>query len=70
MTTTLPEWLRGLRHEMTLTQGDLAHLLGIARATVNRWEAGHTYPNVEMRARLNEMARGCEYPPIVPRWRR
>jgi putative zinc finger/helix-turn-helix YgiT family protein len=35
-----PEKIRGQREELGLTQRELANLLGIAEATLSRWETG------------------------------
>lgn len=67
--TDLPTWLRGLRERLSLSQADLGIRIGVVRASINRWENGVTYPNARYRQALNELARECEYPAIVPRWR-
>jgi transcriptional regulator with XRE-family HTH domain len=66
---SLPDWLRSLRTHAGLTQAQLATRLGVARATLNRWENGRTYPDREDRMRLNDLAREAGHDPIVPRWR-
>jgi transcriptional regulator with XRE-family HTH domain len=38
------ENLRTLRGRVGLTQRELAETLGVARRTIQRWEAGDTYP--------------------------
>lgn len=45
MTTAItPEGIKALRDRLTLSQADLARLLGVDVATVSRWERGETAP--------------------------
>jgi DNA-binding transcriptional regulator YiaG len=39
-----PEQIRAIRKELRLTQEELAHELGIAVSTINRWENGKSQP--------------------------
>jgi len=41
-------WLRELRQQRGITQGDLAHLLGIGRSTLSEVESGKHIPPVEV----------------------
>ena len=36
--------IKALREELLLSQGELAELLDVSFATVNRWENGHHQP--------------------------
>ncbi len=48
-----PEWIRGLRAEIGVTQAELAERLGVTYVTVSRWENGQSRPNrLAMRALL------------------
>ena len=38
------EQLAGIRSRLGLTQEQMARLLGVSFASVNRWEAGHSSP--------------------------
>lgn len=40
-----PEWIRGLRTELGLTQSQLAERLGVTVVTISRWENGQSRPN-------------------------
>ena len=40
-----PEWIRGLRTKLALTQSQLAERLGVTVVTVSRWENGQSRPN-------------------------
>lgn len=37
--------IRALRQELSLTQEQFAHQLGVTFPTVNRWERGHANPS-------------------------
>jgi transcriptional regulator with XRE-family HTH domain len=47
-----PKRLKGLREERDLLQKELADKLGISRATVASWEAGHRTPELSAAQRL------------------
>ena len=40
-----PEWIRGLRTQLGLTQSQLAEQLGVTVVTISRWENGQSRPN-------------------------
>ena len=40
-----PEQVKIVRSALNLSQKDLAHVLGVSFATVNRWENGKTKPS-------------------------
>ena len=48
--------LQAIRAELGLTQGELAGRLGVAFATVNRWEGGLTMPRRASREAIAELA--------------
>ena len=48
--------LQAIRAEMGLTQGELAERLGVAFATVNRWEGGLTMPQRAARTAIAALA--------------
>ena len=48
--------LQAIRAELGLTQGELAERLGVAFATVNRWEGGLTMPQKSSREAIVELA--------------
>jgi DNA-binding transcriptional regulator YiaG len=64
--TTLPGWVKELRARMRMSQHDFAHRLGIARATLTRWEAGHAYPLRAFRLVLSLYGRDHRMPPLPP----
>ena len=49
---TYSEGIRELRMKMLITQSELAELLGVAFATVNRWEKGHHVPTMKEKRKL------------------
>lgn len=40
-----PEQVKDVRRQLSLSQEELAHALGVSFATVNRWENGKTTPS-------------------------
>ncbi|MEG0692093.1 MAG: helix-turn-helix transcriptional regulator [Oscillospiraceae bacterium] len=53
----LCEAVKAIRLEMGLSQKELAKKLHISFAAVNRWENGHTKPNLIARYALIELAK-------------
>ncbi|MBK8233001.1 MAG: helix-turn-helix transcriptional regulator [Candidatus Eisenbacteria bacterium] len=51
------ERVRRLRDSMSLTQEQLAHLLGVTFSTVNRWERDRSRPNLIARRLLLSLER-------------
>ena len=49
---TYSEGIKALRLKMLLTQTELADKLGVAFATVNRWERGHHEPTMKEKRKL------------------
>ena len=52
---TYSEGIKALRLKMLLTQTELADKLGVAFATVNRWERGHHEPTMKEKRKLAPM---------------
>ena len=46
-----------IRNRLNVSQDDLAKLIGVSFATVNRWENGHSSPNRAMQLRLYEVCK-------------
>ncbi|SDM71833.1 Helix-turn-helix [Catalinimonas alkaloidigena] len=63
MSQVLPEdyplQLQGIRTRHNLTQTQLAELLGVSFATVNRWERKHTKPSLETWQKIQEIEVGA-----------
>jgi len=49
----LPELVKEIRRQLSLSQEDLARALGISFATVNRWENGVVKPSKLAKAQLD-----------------
>lgn len=54
----IPNKLRQFRHELGLTQAELASALGVTRITVARWETGIRIPSFLMLNKIAEVL-GC-----------
>ena len=46
-----------IRSRMNVSQDDLAKMIGISFATVNRWENGHSTPNKAAQLRLYDVCK-------------
>jgi len=47
--------LQEMRKQLNVTQDEFAQMLGIARATVNRWEQGRTQPSKMAQKLIEEL---------------
>ncbi len=57
---TYSEGIKTLRKKMLLTQTEFAQKLGVAFATVNRWENGEHEPTMKIKRKLAPMFRKYE----------
>ena len=48
------EQIKLVRKKLYLSQQALAKELGVAFATINRWESNHVKPNLVMEAKFND----------------
>lgn len=48
-----PKEIRRIRQRSFLTQQEFANALGVAFSTVNRWESGHSKPNLKAMKSIN-----------------
>jgi len=55
--------VKALRLNLSMTQEDLAHELGVTVSTVNRWENGHTRPSRLATAGLDRLVADREAAP-------
>ena len=44
----LAEVLAAKRHEKGVTQDELAAYVGVSKASVSKWETGHSYPDITL----------------------
>lgn len=49
--------LKELREELIISQNELAKMLGVSFATVNRWENGHHEPTLKARRAIKELCK-------------
>lgn len=49
--------VKRIRSELLVTQTELAEMLGVTFATVNRWERGHHVPTIKQKRALRELCR-------------
>lgn len=47
--------LKEIREKLLISQTDLAKMLGVSFATVNRWENGHFEPSLKAKRALREL---------------
>lgn len=50
---SFPEEIKRIRQRSFLTQQDFAKKIGVAFSTVNRWESGHSKPNLKAMKSIN-----------------
>ena len=46
-----------IRYRLNVSREEMAEMIGISFATVNRWENGHSHPNKAAQLRLYEICR-------------
>lgn len=47
--------LKDLREKLLLSQTELANLLDVSFASVNRWENGHNAPTIKVKRQIKEL---------------
>lgn len=47
--------IKDLRNKMLLSQTELANLLGVSFASINRWENGHNEPTIKIKRKIKEL---------------
>lgn len=47
--------IKDLRTKMLLSQTELANLLGVSFASINRWENGHNEPTIKIKRKIKEL---------------
>ncbi len=52
---TYSEAIKELRKRLLISQEDVAKLLGVSFASVNRWENGHHNPTLKARQKLRPL---------------
>ncbi len=51
------EQIKAIRESLLITQTELAEMLGVTFATVNRWERGHHTPTIKQKRALREFCK-------------
>lgn len=49
--------IKHIRDTLLVTQVELAEMLGVSFATVNRWEKGHHEPTITQKRKIREFCR-------------
>ena len=49
--------IKRIRDTLLVTQVELAEMLGVSFATVNRWEKGHHIPTIKQKRALRELCK-------------
>ena len=57
-----PALIKKIRNELLITQTELAEMLGVAFATVNRWERGHHEPTLRQKRALRDLCKRKRIP--------
>lgn len=52
-----PIIIKKIRSNLFLTQEELASLIGVSFASINRWENGHHEPTMKAKRKLAELCR-------------
>ena len=52
-----PALVKKLRDKLIISQEELAKLLEVSFATINRWENGHTEPTIKAKRKLFELCK-------------
>ncbi len=56
----LPDLLKSLRKQLSLSQEELAQRLGVSFTSVNRWENTQTKPSKLARRQIESLCRECD----------
>jgi DNA-binding XRE family transcriptional regulator len=49
--------VKEIREKLIITQGDLAELLGVSFASINRWEIGKHEPTIKTKRKIVELCK-------------
>ncbi len=52
-----PLIIKNIRNQLFLTQEELAHMIGVSFASINRWENAHHEPTMKAKRKLAELCR-------------
>ena len=51
------EQIKRIRADLLVTQTELAEMLGVTFATINRWERGHHEPSIRQKRAIRDLCR-------------
>ena len=51
------EQIKAIRESLLVTQTELAEMLGVTFATINRWEKGHHEPSIKQRRAIRDLCK-------------
>ena len=54
-----------LRNKLVISQTELANMLGVSFASVNRWEKGHYEPTIKLKRKIIELCKKNEIELII-----
>lgn len=49
--------IKAIREQLLVTQTELAEMLGVTFATINRWERGHHEPSIRQKRAIRDLCR-------------
>ena len=49
--------IKRIREELLVTQTELAEMLGVTFATINRWENGHHEPTIKAKRKIRDLCK-------------
>ena len=50
-----PSLIKTIRETLLVTQAELAQMIGVSFATVNRWENGHFEPSIRQKRMIRQI---------------
>lgn len=56
------ERIKRIRNDLLVTQTELAEMLGVTFATINRWERGHHEPSIKQKRAIRDLCRKKKIP--------
>ncbi|MBQ7250630.1 MAG: helix-turn-helix transcriptional regulator [Bacilli bacterium] len=51
------EQIKRIRADLLVTQTELAEMLGVTFATINRWERGHHEPSIRQKRAIRDLCK-------------
>lgn len=51
------KFIKNIRNKLLASQEELAEMLGVSFATVNRWERGHHEPSIKQKRKIRDLCK-------------